>query len=66
MMRSNYPTRDIGREIDVEAIKRRAYLDQRIAVIDLDDSRIPWQDREIIESACLRIYGTQSHMQKKA
>ena len=58
-MRTNYPTREIGNSRDVEAIKRQAYLDQRIAVIDLNDSRIPWQDREIIEGACKRLYGTR-------
>lgn len=56
-MRTNYPRRDIGREIDYEAIKRNAYHDQGIAVIDLADSRIPWDIREIIEGACRKLYG---------
>lgn len=54
---TNYPTHQIGRAIDYEAIKKHAYHDQGIAIIDLTDSRIPWQDREIIEGACRRLYG---------
>ena len=54
---TNYPTQSMGRAIDYEAVKRNAYHDQGIAIIDLTDSRIPWQDREIIEGACRRLYG---------
>ena len=53
---SNFP-RIGGKAVDYEAIKRNAYHDQGIAIIDLTDSRIPWQDREIIEGACRRLYG---------
>jgi hypothetical protein len=63
-MRTNYPTDQIGRPMDKEAIKRQAYLDQRIAVIDLNDSRIPWEDREIIEGACRRLYGPQRRAER--
>lgn len=49
MLATNYPSRKIGSTVDYEAIKRNAYHDQGIAIIDLTDSRIPWQDREIIE-----------------
>jgi len=54
---SNYPTQQIGRAVDYEAVKRNAYHDQGIAIIDLADSRVPWQDREIIEGVCRKIYG---------
>lgn len=57
MLATNFPSRKIGSEVDYEAIKRYAYHDQGIAIIDLADSRIPWQDREIIEGACRRLYG---------
>lgn len=57
---SNYPTSLAGKPVDYEAVKRRAYLDQGIAIIDLSDRRIPWQDREIIEGACKRIYGKKA------
>lgn len=55
MIRTNYPA--TGKAIDYEAIKRNAYHDQGVAIIDLTDSRIPWPDREIIQAACERIYG---------
>ena len=54
---TNYPAGMIGRAVDYEAVKRNAYHDQGIAIIDLTDSRIPWQDREIIEGACRKLYG---------
>jgi hypothetical protein len=57
MLATNYPSRKIGSEIDYEAIKRNAYHDQGIAIIDLTDIRIPWDTREIIEGACRRLYG---------
>lgn len=58
-MQSNFP-RLAGRPVDYEAVKARAYHDQGIAIIDLTDSRIPWQDRQIIEMACKRLYGGPS------
>lgn len=57
MLATNYPSRKVGSSVDYEAIKRNAFHDQGIAIIDLTDSRIPWQDREIIEGACRRLYG---------
>lgn len=54
---TNYPAHRVGSHVDYEAIKKNAYHDQGIAIIDLTDSRIPWQDREIIEGACRRLYG---------
>lgn len=57
MLATNYPSRKVGSSIDYEAIKRNAFHDQGIAIIDLTDSRIPWDTREIIEGACRRLYG---------
>ena len=39
-MRTNYPMRDIGREIDCEAIKRNALYDQGVLVAKLNDPRL--------------------------
>jgi hypothetical protein len=58
-MKTNYPTRQIGNSVDYNAIKAEAFHGQGIAIIDLSDSRIPWPDREIIEGACRRLYGTK-------
>lgn len=56
-MRTNYPTREIGRPMDTEAIKRNAYHDQQIAVIDLKHPKLSWVDREEIERVASKIYG---------
>lgn len=61
---TNYPTQSMGRAIDYEAVKRNAYHDQGIAIIDLTDSRIPWDIREIIEGACRRLYGQKRLVMK--
>lgn len=57
-MKTNFPQL-AGSPVDYEHIKRQAYRDQRIAIIDLTDSRIPWQDRELLEQMCQRIYGLE-------
>jgi hypothetical protein len=57
---TNYLTQSTGRPTDYEAAKRNAYHDQCIAIIDLTDSRISWQDREIIEGARRRLYDFKS------
>jgi hypothetical protein len=55
-LRTNFP-RLAGRPVDYEAVKAQAFHDQNIAVIDLNDSRIAWPDREIIKQACQKLYG---------
>lgn len=57
-LRTNFP-RLAGRPIDYEAVKAKAFHDQNIAVIDLNDSRIAWPDREIITQACRKLYGSK-------
>jgi hypothetical protein len=57
MLVTNFPSRKIGSEVDYEAIKRSAFHDQGIAIIDLTDRRIPWDTREIIEGACGKLCG---------
>ena len=56
LMQSNFPKLG-GKAVDYEAVKRNAYHDQGIAIIDLTDSRIPWPDRELLIGMCERIYG---------
>ena len=67
MLRTNFPAHMRGREVDYEAVKRNAYHDQDIAIIDLTDSRLSWDVREIIEGACRKLYGQKkvlSHSQR--
>lgn len=56
-MRSNYPTREIGRPMDTEAIKRRAFEDQGIVVAKVDDPRLNDWDRQFLKNIGNRLYG---------
>ena len=41
---------------DKEAIKRNAFLDERILVVSIDDPRLPWQDRELLKQIGDRLF----------
>ena len=56
-MRTNYPTRDIGRETDYEAIKRHAFKDQGIVVAKLDDYRLNEWERQFLRNIGGKLYG---------
>lgn len=56
-MRTNYPMRDIGREVDYEAMKRRAFIDQGILVAKLDDPRLNSFERQFLENIGTKING---------
>lgn len=55
---ANYPTQSTGRAIDYEAINKNVCLDQGIAIIDLTDSSIPWQDRENYQGNVPAVWAT--------
>jgi hypothetical protein len=57
-LRTNFPGLG-GKPVDYESIKRIAFHDHGIAIINLSDSRIAWADRELLEQMCQRIYGTR-------
>ena len=54
---TNYPTREIGRQIDIEAIKRHAFNNQGIVVAKVDDPRLSWLDREELKRIGSKLYG---------
>ncbi len=56
-LRSNYPTREIGREIDAEAIKKRAFNDTGVIVASVDDPRLSWVDKEELLRIGQKLYG---------
>lgn len=56
-MRTNYPTREIGRPMDTEAIKRQAFEDQGIVVAKVDDPRLSWIDKEELKRIGAKLYG---------
>lgn len=43
--------------MDVAAIKRNAFRDQRILVVNIDDDRIGWPEREILKAVGEKLYG---------
>jgi hypothetical protein len=56
-LRTNYPTRDIGREIDCEAIKRNGYHDQGIVVASVHDHRLSDWERQFLKNIGGKLYG---------
>ena len=46
--------------IDYNAIKRYAFHDQNILVVDIDDPRLPWQDKELLMAIGKRLYGDKT------
>jgi hypothetical protein len=54
---TNYPTREIGRPMDTEAIKRHAFETQGIVVAKVDDPRLSWVDREELKRIGVKLYG---------
>lgn len=56
-LRTNYPTREIRRKIDTEAIKRHAFENQGIVVAKVDDPRLSRVDREESKRIGSKLYG---------
>jgi hypothetical protein len=59
-MRSNYPTREIGKQVDYEALKRHGFQDQGIVVVSINDPRLSWDQREMIKQVGEKLYGQNS------
>ncbi|WP_147652738.1 hypothetical protein [Vulcaniibacterium gelatinicum] len=45
--------------MDVEAVKRRGWREQRLLVVSLDDDRLDWMERELIRRIGERLYGAR-------
>jgi hypothetical protein len=43
--------------MDVEAVKRQGWREQRLLVVGLDDERLHWTEREMIRRIGERLYG---------
>jgi hypothetical protein len=59
-MRTNYPTRELGRQVDYEAMKRRAFEDQGVVVAKLDDPRLDTFERQFLKNIGRKIYGQRN------
>lgn len=45
--------------MDVEAVKRRGWREQRQLVVSLEDARLDWMERELIRQIGERLYGAR-------
>jgi hypothetical protein len=45
--------------MDVEAIKRRGWREQRLLVVSPEDERLDWAERELIRRIGERLYGVR-------
>jgi hypothetical protein len=43
--------------VDHEAMKRNGFLDQGILIVKVDDPRLAWQERMLLEQIGTRLYG---------
>ena len=61
-LRTNYPTRDIGRPVDYEAIKIRAASEHGIFVIDSKDHRLNDFDRQYLLNIWRKLFGPRANV----
>lgn len=43
--------------IDYEAVKRNGYHDQGVLVVDVNDPRLTWPERELVRQLGEKLYG---------
>ena len=48
------------KSIDYEAVKKNAFFDQDILIVNINDTKLPWQDRELLKTIGERLYGKRS------
>ena len=51
--------RKIPKPFEAEAIKRHGWRDQNILVIDANDPRLTWPEREIVKQLGEKLYGSK-------
>lgn len=57
-VRTNYPTREIGREVDYEAMKRNGFHDRGVVVAKIDDPRLNEWERQFLKNVGAKLYGS--------
>ncbi|TCU34150.1 hypothetical protein [Rhizobium azibense] len=43
--------------VDYDAIKKNAFHDQSVLIVNINDTKLPWQDRELLKVIGERLYG---------
>jgi hypothetical protein len=56
-LRTNFPSRDIGRTVDYEAMKRHGFRDQGILVVKVDDPKLNDWERQFLRNIGAKIHG---------
>jgi hypothetical protein len=46
-----------GRRRDPERVKREGWLEQGLLAVSVDDARLSWPERELVEQLGTRLYG---------
>ena len=54
---SYFPKGYGGQRRDPEQVKREGWLEQGILAVDVDDPRLTWPERELVEQLGTRLYG---------
>jgi hypothetical protein len=49
-----------GGRASPEVVKRSGWRDQRILVVNADDARLTWPEREFVRQIGNKLYGSQS------
>ena len=45
---------------DAEFVKKRAFLDQRILIVNVDDPRVGWVEKQLLENLGEKLYGKRA------
>ena len=56
-LRTNYPMRGIGRQMDTEGVKRRAFADQGVVVVSVNDARLDDWERQMLKNVGMKLFG---------
>ncbi|NEI70968.1 hypothetical protein GR212_15395 [Rhizobium lusitanum] len=43
--------------VDYEAIKKNVFHDQDVLIVNINDTNLPWPDRELLKGIGERLYG---------
>lgn len=53
-------TRFFPNSRDTDFVKKQAFHDQRMLVVNLDDPKIGWDERQLLENIGVKLYGKRS------
>lgn len=48
---------DLSNNVDVTFMKHRAYHDQGILIVNVDDSKLGWDERQMLMNIGAKLYG---------